>query len=73
METGEARTSYQDEVQNLVDVLCRADGALVLFGPKNLLAEQAALSDLTAGLTRTGKYPDGEIYRCAVPEGGSTP
>ena len=67
LETGEPRISYADEVRNLKDVLCRDGGALVLFGPENLLSEQAALSDLTAGFTRSGKYSDGEIYRCEGP------
>jgi len=67
VETGEPRISYQDEVRNLKDVLCRDGGALVLFGLESLLSEQAALSDLTAGFTRSGKYSDGEIYRCEGP------
>lgn len=73
VETGEPRIAYQDELRNLKDVLCRDAGALVLFGPENLLSEQAALADLTAGFTRSGKYPDGEIYRCDGAEGTSIP
>ena len=73
VETGEHRISYQDEVRNLKDLLCRDGGALVLFGPENLLSEQAALSDLTAGFTRSGKYSDGEIYRCDGLQGTSSP
>ncbi len=64
LDTGEPRASYQDEVHDLTNTLCMGDGALVLFGPGSLLPEQAALEDLTAGMTLYGKYADGEIYRC---------
>ena len=73
VETGEPRITYQDEVRGLQEVLCRDGGALVLFGPESLLTEQAALSDLTAGFTRTGKYSDGEIYRCDGLQGTTSP
>ena len=64
LETDEPDPAYQDTLQIMRDRLCVENGYLVLFHPESLVPEQAPFSDLTAGLTLHGDYPDGQVYKC---------
>ena len=65
LETEQRDPAYEENLSIMRRRLCQEGGYLVLFGPENLVPQQAPLSDLTEGLTLHGDYPDGEIYSCA--------